>query len=68
MEATARTAGNLGFATQVVADARFAFDKRDFNGVLRRAEEVHAMSLGNLQGAYAQVLETNSILRTLSLG
>ncbi|MEE9098696.1 cysteine hydrolase family protein [Pseudomonas nitroreducens] len=67
VEATARSAGNLGFVTQVVADACFAFDKRDFNGVLRRAEEVHAMSLANLQGEYAQVLDANSILRALSL-
>ncbi|WEJ70425.1 cysteine hydrolase family protein [Pseudomonas sp. PSE14] len=67
VEATARSAGNLGFVTQVVADACFAFDKRDFNGVLRNAEEVHAMSLANLQGEYAQVLDANSILRALSL-
>lgn len=67
VEATARSAGNLGFVTQVVADACFAFDKRDFNGVLRSAEEVHAMSLANLQGEYAQVLDANSILRALSL-
>lgn len=67
VEASARTAGNLGFATRVVADACFAFDKRDFNGLQRSAEEVHAMSLANLQGEYAQVLDANSLLRTLSL-
>ena len=67
VEATARSAGSLGFVTQVVADACFAFDKRDFNGVLRSAEEVHAMSLANLNGEYAQVLDANSILRALSL-
>lgn len=68
VEATARTAGNLGFATRVVADACYAFEKPDFNGVRRSAEEVHAMSLANLQGEYAQVGDANSILRTLSLG
>lgn len=67
VEATARSAGNLGFVTQVVSDACFAFDKRDFNGVLRSAEEVHAMSLANLQGEYAQVLDANSVLRERSL-
>lgn len=67
VEASARTAGNLGFATRVVADACFAFDKRDFNGNWRSAEEVHAMSLANLQGEYAQVLNANSLLGTLSL-
>lgn len=68
VESTARTAGNLGFITQVVADACFAFEKRDFNGVLRSAEEVHAMSLANLQGEYAQVLDANSVLQRLSIG
>lgn len=67
VEATARTAGNLGFDTQVVADACFAFDKHDFNDVQRSAEEVHAMSLANLQGEYAQVLDTNSVLQRLSI-
>ncbi|MFV3414648.1 cysteine hydrolase family protein [Pseudomonas nitroreducens] len=68
VEATARSAGNLGFVTQVVADACFAFEKRDFNGVLRSAEEVHAMSLANLEGEYAQVLDSNSVLQRLSIG
>ena len=36
-------------------------------GHLRSAEEVHSMSLANLQGEYAQVLDANSILRALSL-
>ncbi|HEY6641329.1 MAG TPA: hypothetical protein VIZ63_04275 [Povalibacter sp.] len=35
VEATARTTGNLGFKTYVVADATYTFDKRDLNGTLR---------------------------------
>lgn len=50
VEATARTAGNLGFTTFVASDATFAFAKSDYNGVLRSAEEVHAMALANLDG------------------
>jgi nicotinamidase-related amidase len=56
VESTARTAGNLGFHTCVVADATFAFAKADFNGVPRSAEDVHAMSLANLHGEYATVI------------
>jgi 1-aminocyclopropane-1-carboxylate deaminase/D-cysteine desulfhydrase-like pyridoxal-dependent ACC family enzyme len=63
VEATARTAGNLGFQTQVVSDAAFAFDKVDFDGNLRTAAEVHAMSLANLQGEYAQVVCTVEALK-----
>ncbi|WJN61134.1 cysteine hydrolase family protein [Pseudomonas sp. SO81] len=64
VEATARTAGNLGFATYVAADATFAFAKADYNGVMRNAEDVHAMALANLNGEYATVV-TSSELRDL---
>lgn len=58
VESTARTAGNLGFKTFVVADATFAFSKADFNGVHRSAEDVHAMALSNLHGEYATVIRS----------
>jgi nicotinamidase-related amidase len=63
VEASARTAGNLGFSAVVVADACFTFDKRDFGGTLRSAEEVHLMALANLQGEYAAVRMTDEVLR-----
>jgi nicotinamidase-related amidase len=66
VEATARTSGNLGFATVVVADATFTFDKLDFAGRLRNAEEVHLMALANLHGEYAEVRSTSDVLATLS--
>lgn len=56
VEGTARSAGNLGFATHVAADGCFAFAKSDYNGVPRSAEDVHAMALANLQGEYAHVI------------
>ena len=59
VEATVRSAGNLGFSVIVVSDATFTFDKRDFNGVLRSAEEVHAMSLANMAGEYASIANTS---------
>lgn len=64
VEASARTAGNLGFATVVVADACFAFEKRDFGGTLRSAEEVHLMALANLDGEYAEVRMLEDVLST----
>lgn len=66
VEATARMAGNLGFTTIVVADATATFARPDFNGVLRTAEEVHAMSLANLQDEYAAIMTTAEILRRLA--
>jgi nicotinamidase-related amidase len=62
IEATARTAGNLGFRTVVVGDAAFTFDKRDHAGTLRTADEVHAMSLANLDGEYATIATTAELL------
>lgn len=62
VEATARSAGNLGFATVVVADATFAFAKKDYDGKTRTAQEVHAMSLANLDGEYAQIQTTDEVI------
>lgn len=67
VESTARSAGNLGFKTYVVSDATFAFAKTDFDGRPRTAEEVHAMSLANLQGEYATVIPSTEALE-LSFG
>ncbi|WP_448723171.1 cysteine hydrolase family protein [Pseudomonas farris] len=62
VESTARTAGSLGFEAWVAQDACFTFDKADFFGNTHSAEEVHAMSLGNLHGEYATVVGTAEIL------
>lgn len=62
VEATARSAGNLGFATCVVADATATFARSDHAGRLRTADEVHAMSLANLDGEYARILTTTQVL------
>ncbi len=62
VEATVRMAGNLGFDTYLVADACFTFARRDFQGRLRTADEVHAMSLANLDEEYCTVLDTAAVL------
>jgi nicotinamidase-related amidase len=62
VEATVRMAGNLGFQTYLVADACFTFARRDYHGRLRTADEVHSMSLANLNHEYCIVLDTASVL------
>ena len=62
VEATVRMAGNLGFDTRVVEDAVFTFGRKDWSGVFRTAEEVHAMSLANLDGEYCRVTTTAAVL------
>jgi nicotinamidase-related amidase len=65
VEATARMAGNLGFTTIIVSDATATFARPDYNGVRRSAEEVHAMSLANLQDEYAAIMATAEVLAAL---
>ena len=62
VEATVRMAGNLGFAAWLVEDACFTFGRKDWNGILRSAEEVHALSLANLDGEYCTVVTTDTVL------
>jgi nicotinamidase-related amidase len=62
VEATARMSGNLGFRTFVASDATATFGRNDFSGRWRTADEVHAMSLANLDGEYATVLSAQEIL------
>ena len=62
VEATVRMAGNLGFETWLVEDACFTFGRADWQGRTRSAEEVHAMSLANLDGEYCAVTDTAAVL------
>src|ERR1017187_1280891 len=62
VEATVRMAGNLGFDTYLVEDATFTFGRKDWRGTWRTADEVHAMSLANLDGEYCTVVRTREIL------
>lgn len=66
VEATARSAGNLGFKVRVVADACFAFDKTDLRGTHHAAEEVHQMALANLHGEYATVIDSQTAAAILA--
>jgi nicotinamidase-related amidase len=62
VEATVRMAGNLGFHIYLVDDACFTFARPDFRGRMRSAEEVHSMSLANLDGEYCKVVNTADLL------
>lgn len=63
VEATVRMAGNLGFETYLIEDACFTFAKLDWHGRLWSAEDVHALSLANLNGEYCAVVTTEEALR-----
>ena len=63
---TARMAGNLGFATFVLADATATFDRPGLDGRLRLADEVHNAALSDLQDEFAQVVNTQAVLAALA--
>jgi nicotinamidase-related amidase len=62
VEATVRHGGNLGYRIFVVEDACWAVEKRDPFGRLWSAEDVHALSLANMQGEYAEVVTCRQAL------
>ena len=62
VEATVRHAGNLGFTTYLIENACFTFAFPDYSGILRSAQEVHDMSLANMDGEYCQVIDTAQVL------
>jgi len=62
VEATVRMGANLGFEIYVVSDATFTVDKRTLGGRLFKAEDVHALSLANMSGEYATVVDTAWVL------
>jgi len=65
VEATVRMAGNLGFEAWIVADGCFTFDKKLLDGRVIPAADVHALSLANLSGEYARVVNSTEILASL---
>jgi nicotinamidase-related amidase len=66
VEATVRMAGNLGYDVRLVADACFTFAREDRSGRLRTADEVHDLSLANMDGEYATVVDTAEVLGEVS--
>lgn len=58
VEATARSAGDLGYRVFLVEDACRASAKTDAAGRRRSAEDVHALSCANLAGEYARIVTT----------
>jgi nicotinamidase-related amidase len=65
VEATVRMAGNLGFDTYLVSDACFTFGRADLKGHFHSAEEIHDISLANMNGEYCTVIDTVTALGSI---
>jgi nicotinamidase-related amidase len=59
---TTRMAGNLGFATYLVADATATFERRGPDGRHFSAEEIHDTALASLHEEFATVINTDAIV------
>ncbi|WP_094607291.1 hypothetical protein SPSIL_035940 [Sporomusa silvacetica DSM 10669] len=66
VDASVRMSGNLGFITYLIEDACFTYAKPDFCGRVRTADEVHAMTLSNLDNEYCQVISTYNLKKILT--
>jgi nicotinamidase-related amidase len=62
VETTTRMAGNLGFNTYLVSDATATFDRIGPDGKTYPAEEIHQMTMINLNEEFATIINTSALL------
>ena len=62
---TARMSGNYGYDTYVISDATATFDRIGINGEHYPSELMHLTALASLNGEFATVLDSDTLLATL---
>ncbi len=62
---TVRMAGNLGFDVWLVSDATATFDRVGPDGIRHSAEEIQAVTLADLHGEFATVVDTRTVLAAI---
>ena len=65
VETTTRMAGNLGFDARLVRDATWTFARTGPDGDAHSAEEIHAMTLANLNGEFARIVSASEAIAAL---
>jgi nicotinamidase-related amidase len=65
VETTTRMAGNLGFDARLVRDATWTFDRIGPDGDAHSAEDIHAMTLANLNGEFARIVSAAEMVAAL---
>jgi nicotinamidase-related amidase len=65
VETTTRMAGNLGFDARLVRDATWTFDRIGPDGDAHSAEDIHAMTLANLNGEFARIVSAAEAIAAL---
>jgi nicotinamidase-related amidase len=67
VETTTRMAGNLGFDARLVRDATWTFDRVGPDGDAHTAEDIHAMTLANLNSEFARIVTAAEAIAALEL-
>ena len=65
VETTTRMASDIGFNCYYVSDAVWAYSVTGPDGKTHDAEQVHSVSLANLEGEFAKIVTTKKILTQL---
>lgn len=65
VDATVRMAANLGFEVVIPEDAVASIDRKDRQGRIWTAEDVHALSLSILESDYARISSSKAIIEAL---
>jgi nicotinamidase-related amidase len=65
VETTTRMAGNLGFDARLVRDATWTFDRVGPDGDEHSAEDIHAMTLANLNGEFARIVSASEAIAAI---
>lgn len=65
VETTTRMAGNLGFDAWLVRDATWTFDRTGPDGDQHSAEDIHAITLANLNEEFARIVWTADVIAAL---
>ena len=66
VETTTRMAGNLGFDACLVRDGTWTFDRVGPDGDKHSAEDIHAMTLSNLNGEFARIVSASEAIAALN--
>ncbi len=61
VEATVRMSGNLGFQSYLLEDCCFTFAMKDFSGQIWSAEDVHNITLANLNDEYCRIIGSEQV-------
>ncbi len=62
IDATVKSAGDLGFSVFVVSDACVSFDRASMDGSLVKADDTHRVIMTNLNQEFASIIDTATLV------